>query len=869
MASPRSHPIEQAETADEYGRREDCFRNHRQHPFTFQSFLTDLQSTKEATERDGLVPQLGLKTGVLPNPQIAEEVLDQHQRHRENAKRLLRDSPPGFILPAAKSHIKELLVPVDDLDLGSCPKHDLEKYICPVLAKRYDNPFKQWLPLASMRRERDETLDFPPVLNRLRAQILRKIEIDKPAISDAAAELVRNVDKSITASEFQDLIKRQTEIGLHQYSCIEPISPPLSPISDDAVPFIPGGNATIIDLVSEPSSPVRSAFEDSEPIVSSTFMTSSPTRELPQPFQARTAVIEKAKVDLPVVFLSSDPPNEENILADICLPVIGSEEGATDLLQERGYFEDAFMTLLEDRQYHANKLVSQERLDPVDSISRIPVPLLDFGIQPPTWTAQCSTAETHFAFLRRSMPSVFNLLPCPRDQLLDHDVSYSVVPPDQGRLITTYDDGVSDEAAVKHLSQDLTSYLSSSDFVMIRPEPEVLCITEDEELEEFYIPEEAYAPYDVTDDNPLVIAAEQNENMDRMDSPQRSQMDSSDPSRSLRRKADDSMRLLPKCFDTSATSVLLHNFMELRGIKRPRLDTRPSIPCQIAGDLPSEFINEAHSTPTTIVDAMVPAMVPQFEIPSDETCFIVSIDLSRRILQQLEHVWPPKSLLDVDYMEHIISESRFAEPTQCRDVASALGFEADISLSPQTGIIVTNILKVRQRPLPGSQAQTPLRDRVQKVSQKYDTLLVLVSESHPSGEFSGALAPSDIAAYADFVSFTIALDGDINVQLVPGAEQTMASWISAFLSRNPFKSHGLRPLLSPEETSWEMFLRRAGMNIFAAKILSKTLFEQAGASGLAVFLTMPAQDRVARFAPLLGDKVLRVCAEALDRSWAQ
>lgn len=163
-----------------------------------------------------------------------------------------------------------------------------------------------------------------------------------------------------------------------------------------------------------------------------------------------------------------------------------------------------------------------------------------------------------------------------------------------------------------------------------------------------------------------------------------------------------------------------------------------------------------------------------------------------------------------------------------------------------------------------------LRERVQKVSQKYETLLVLVSESHPSGEFSGASAPSDITAYADFVSFTVALDGDISVQLVPGAEQTMASWVSAFVSQNSYKSHDMKRLLSPEETLWEIFLRRAGMNVFAAKILSKTLFEKAGASGLAAFLMMPVEERVARFAPLLGgEKVLRLTAKALDRRWGQ
>jgi hypothetical protein len=647
-------------------------------------------------------------------------------------------------------------------------------------------------------------------------------------------------------------------------------------MSDDAVPFIPNGDVTIIDLVSEPNSPDRPAIEDSEPIVSSTFMTSSPTRELPQLFQARNAVIEEAKVDLPVVFTSSNSPNREDTLASISLPLIGVEEEATDFLQERGHFEDAFMTLLDDRRYYANTLVSQERLEPADSISRIPIPLLDFDIQTPKWTSQCSTAETHFTFLRRSMPTVWNLLPSPKDPQLELNVSYSVVLPNQGRSIMAHEHGVSNEAAMKHLSEDLTSHLSSLDFVTIRPELNILCITEDEELEEVYVSETAYVPDSLTGNTPPVILAEQHKNKNHMSSPQRSKSvcfqdgDSPDPNPSLRRKADDSMRLLPKCNDTSATSILLHNFMELRGIKRPRLDTGPSEASQTTGDLPSNSIHGACSTdelPITVTEAMILAICPSFEIPSVAAYFIVSVDLPRPILRHLERVWSPESLLDIDYSEHI-AISRISESTLCKEPISGLSSEADISVSPLTGIIVTNILKVRQRPLPGSQLQSPLRDRVQKVSQKYETLLVLVSESHPSGEISGALAPSDIAAYADFVSFTVALHGDIHVQLVPGAEQTMASWISAFLSRSSFKSHGMKRLLSSEETLWEIFLRRAGMNVFASRILSKTLFEQAGASGLAAYLMMPVQERVARFAPLLGgEKVLSLTAKALDQSW--
>jgi hypothetical protein len=212
MTFDQGKPIGGAETADEYGRREDCFRNHRRHPFTFQSYMTDLKNTKEATERDGLVAQSGLKTGVLPNPQITGDIFDQHQHYRKNLEKFLQDSPPKFSLSATNSLIKELLIPVDELDLGSCFTSDLQEYLRPVWMKKYSNPFGQWLPLACTRSERDESLEFPPVLDRLWALLHREIETDNPATSDVGADLVREVNKSLTASEYQDLLIHQTKL---------------------------------------------------------------------------------------------------------------------------------------------------------------------------------------------------------------------------------------------------------------------------------------------------------------------------------------------------------------------------------------------------------------------------------------------------------------------------------------------------------------------------------------------------------------------------------------------------------------------------------------------------------------------------------
>jgi hypothetical protein len=645
----------------------------------------------------------------------------------------------------------------------------------------------------------------------------------------------------------------------------------------------------IIDLVSEPSSPGQAAIDaiqrdmDSELIISSTFMTSSPIRKLPQLLQTRHGIIQEAKADLPVVLTSSDAPSEVNILTDICLPLIGSlDEDAPNLLEERGHFEDAFMTLLDDRQYYVNKLVNQERLDPADSVSRVPVPLVDFNIHPPEWTAQRSTAKTQFAFLRKNMPRTFSILPLPRDPRLELSVTYLVFPAEKGHAVMKDDLEISDEMVAKYLSQDPASRLSSIDFVSIKSELDVIRIIEDEEIEEAYIPEEASILDDVADETLAAVIIEQHKSPNRTNSMQGSKSiyfqnrDGPDPNRPLRRKFDDdSLRLLPKSYDTGATSILLHNFMELRGVKRPRLDTKSIEICQPTGSISSKSINEVslrnncEVLPPMMAEEMVPATAPKFEMPSEKAYFVISVDLSRSILRRLENVWSPGNLIDMDYSRHT-TMAQLSIATQPKEVISELNFEADISLSPRAGIIITNILKVRQRPLPGSRCQTPLRERVQKVSQKYETLIVLISESHPSGEYSGTLAPSDIAAYADFVSFTAALDGDVNVHLVPGAEATMASWVLAFMSRHSYKSESLRKFLSSEETPWELFFRRAGMNVIAAKVLSKTLFEQAGASGLAVFLIMPVQERVARYGPLLGgEKMLHLTAKILDRRWGQ
>lgn len=212
MTQVPGKPIERTETPDEYGRRENCFKNHRRHPFTFQSYVTDIQSTKETTERDGLVAQLGLRMMALPNRQLTGDIFDQHHHHRHSLEKFLQDSPSALSLSATGTFTNELVIPVGELDLGSCLESDLQEYLHQIRAKRYNNPFEQWIPLACTRAERDEGLSFPSGLNRLWELLHRELDRDKPILSDAAANLVREQNKPLTAFEYKNLLTQQTNI---------------------------------------------------------------------------------------------------------------------------------------------------------------------------------------------------------------------------------------------------------------------------------------------------------------------------------------------------------------------------------------------------------------------------------------------------------------------------------------------------------------------------------------------------------------------------------------------------------------------------------------------------------------------------------
>ncbi|KAI7230136.1 hypothetical protein KC343_g7997 [Hortaea werneckii] len=195
--------------------------------------------------------------------------------------------------------------------------------------------------------------------------------------------------------------------------------------------------------------------------------------------------------------------------------------------------------------------------------------------------------------------------------------------------------------------------------------------------------------------------------------------------------------------------------------------------------------------------------------------------------------------------------------------------DADITVSPKSGLLLTTLQKLKQRPLPGQKDFFSIRDRIAAVSRRYEKLFVLISEDRPAQ----TLDERDAEAITVLLSFVAAqIEPEVEVKYVPGEMTAMCIWIAAIISSG---SDAKDIKLLAEETTWERFLRVAGLNAFAAQVtcakLQKLGIEGQRDSpfGLSAFVSMSVEERVQIFGPLLGgDSVLRRASGIVDGMWS-
>jgi hypothetical protein len=654
------------------------------------------------------------------------------------------------------------------------------------------------------------------------------------------------------------------------------MSCPLSPASELDEAFVPSPEVMIIDMTSDPSSPVnttirelerniQNGFMESEPVVSSTMPSSPPTAKAVFLGSASTRPSD-LKLDVPLLASSPGFTMVLNYLtANLASNFINSDQTCESPTQQGGFFEEAFQAVLDDKLYQINRQLEQERLNPSDALLRLPIPAADFHIPDPEWYG-LTDPKKQLIWLRQTDTSIFHL-PCyDRLHRLEASLRWTPVPHGSGRVSLT-------EAAIQlgPNSRELLSLqlpqLCSRNHVNIRRGVSVLEVLADEELEP-----------DVTSTKMAALAAPER-SLDIISSTTNTTNKSlATPSlddllgsrhQSLRRKVDNEAEsLLLGADDPSAAGSLLTSFIHLRHLKKLKT-TSSSFQARATSTILPQT-NDARVLPNAQEDISKKpqeAPAPMVDLPMETCRYIVSMSLSREILSYIEKSWQQVELIDRDFSQYnTIAWSPGS--AQRKEVISPLSFEADISLCPAAGLIVTTILKVKQKPLPGSTTLTPFRERVKTVSGKYEVLFILVSETNPLGEYVGSPTASDIAGYADFVRFTTSLRASISTFLISGSEVTASKWTLSIMSRYSSPARQFGQFLDFRDGVWELFLRRAGLNISAAQVIAGFLVSEYGELGLAKFLGMSAEQRVSKYGQIMGGRrALNNVSRVLDQEW--
>ena len=281
------------------------------------------------------------------------------------------------------------------------------------------------------------------------------------------------------------------------------------------------------------------------------------------------------------------------------------------------------------------------------------------------------------------------------------------------------------------------------------------------------------------------------------------QVSSAAGSRSVQAPRDPSTALI---FGGFSASTALQKFMETRGKKVQTSDTqqRSMYPTDFAvngviqmtpadsGELstvnhPAET-QHSHAEESQIVNntgyqASHPAQsLPSIPSNAPPCSFIVSMRLlqQRPLIRKLEQLYPAAELVYRDY-----------------NLPHSAAYEADVILSPSTGLILVSLQQLKQRALPGQPDRSPVKERMKALHLRYERLIVMVSQglrdATEQHELSRPEDPHDKEALSLFEGLAAKLEGEVLIKYIRGGEQAFVHSIVVEMVRYGLP-HGSRDI---------------------------------------------------------------------------
>ena len=546
----------------------------------------------------------------------------------------------------------------------------------------------------------------------------------------------------------------------------------------------------------------------------------------------------------------------------------------------------------------ANRRIDQEQLQEADTTRRVAVPIMDFSLSVPPWRVYAPHLDEKDRNMQKQL-----LIKTKADHFKGHfwyangkverEMRWAPFPKELGRI--AIDEDITDDGSLA----DFVAQPECVDTSTLVWKPEGFRIldevygSDEEELEHGIFPEPKdieslvkKRKLDLQNINEFtsdIIVRDFGVGKARELTDKRQEMKPSHTA-NLQVSADRSGRgyeypsLLGGAFSTLSA---LDSFIGMRSgeAKKPKLVDSLHFPTTTLHHntlaKPPEKLSafKLSQNPFSSIQARKPLPLPDIGIPEMPRPFVISSIFSsnKKLFRRLQQLFPAAEFIERDFTLHSSSSnSASASKTlaaQCS--ADTMTDEADIILSPGIGLIYTTLQKIKQRAPPGQVSRSSIRERILRTLPRYEKLLVIVSEGRLNVDsMSGRdLDTHDCQALTEFITFCAHLIDEAQVIFVGGGDDDLAQWIAGVMaSQSPFSS----PLkLLQDETLWEIFLRRAGMNAFGSQVVLAELKASSNEMKAAVSLLDPVvKFGLRRFETLFGGRqlLLRV-SKTLDAQW--
>ncbi|RWA03573.1 hypothetical protein EKO27_g11528 [Xylaria grammica] len=797
---------------------------------------------------------------------------------------------------------------LDPPALSSDPEYDCRELARSVQKQRQPNISSETFPFERLNIDNDEGLQFPASARQFGQQldlIMSKEKLDVPR--EVVYQLARALHNDWSCDEHYRLLKG--EVSRRALARELAVTPPLSPDMEQEEYFVPGVETCTVPIMSDFSSmlsdDVKAAEsavlqKESERDISPVLDIGTPVLSplLGSPILPRhQPKISSIRMESPLSPITSpfrsasEEPEIPTLLKSMDVDHTLSRpksfgEAALQTNRTNNAVDHDLEAMMKESAASVLKGIEQENISIVDAIARVEVPIMDFSIPDPEWHSFPMDHWIHLKWLYESWN--ITIPPWPREPRADSKLRW--VPFLRNtNLQTLTKEAIDCESILSQLLEppDDTEVPTSISYVWKRPGLAILREPEGEEdLEHIKSPENAI--------NDLVGLARKRRYENSLVDMRMSLSPSLAHGRPLRRTSGGDITgqavLLPGMESSSNVSNLLSNYINIHIAKRRKQDkslfflptSGPKVELQPA---PTRELSQAKGDKSSLSKSAgllqkkktSPIPCPKLAISDAPTKLIKGLILSRRLFSILEKLYPAAEVIERDFDRwNTVAWSPYSVLRS--PVVSPLAAEADVIISPVTGIIVTTLLKAIQEPLPSHGGQSSIRERIACVALRYERLIVLVSEGNAEDETVRDFTPSEVTAYAKFVIFVAGLNCNTEVLYIGGGEVTLAKWLVSCAVRCAPEAAETQEHIIQDETKWEIFLRRAGFNAYAAQAILVRLRDRkdnlegksdCAGYGLAAFMTMTDVERMQSFRDLMGgENVLTRVNGILRTRWS-